>query len=430
MEEGVTVAQRSVQSLPSAIWIVLIAAFLDMMAMGIVLPVLPRLIEGFTGSLSAASLWTGLIGSLWALMQLICAPVIGALSDRFGRRPVILSSIAGLMLDWIVMALAPNLWWLVVGRTIGGITSASATALFACTADVTLPEQRARAFGLVGATASAGFILGPALGGVLGEWGPRTPFWTAAALSAVGFLYAIFILPETLPAARRSASFVWRTANPLAAFKLLRSHADLSGLAASGFLLTFAQRLFMTVFVLFAGQRFGLGPMAVGALFAFSSVIDVVVQGFVVGLVTARIGDRRTTFIGLAGGAIGMLAMGFAPTTIWFVAAMTLTSLMGLAEPTIRSLMSARVSEAEQGQLQGAVQSLASLAGIAGPAFFGWVYATTAASMPGLCFVTAAGVLLLAAASSAAAGRRPRSAERHGRPSASPHSPSNNAVDR
>ena len=397
--------QRSDRSLNPAIWMVLIAVFLDMMAMGIVMPVLPRLIEDLTGSLRAAGLWTGLIGSLWALMQFVCAPVIGALSDRFGRRAVILISIAGLFLDWILMALAPNLWWLVVGRIIGGVTSASATALFACTADVTPPEQRARAFGLVGATASAGFIVGPALGGVLGEWGARAPFWAAAGLSAVAFLYGVFVLPETLLADRRSASFVWRTAHPFAALRLFRSHRDLSGLAISGFLLTFAQRLFMTVFVLFAGHRFGLGTMEVGALFAFSSVLDFVMQGFLVGRATVRFGDRRTMFIGLTGGAISLLAMGFAPSAIWFVAALTLSSLMGLAEPTIRSLMSACVSEAEQGQLQGAVQSLASVAGIAGPVFFGWVYAATALPMPGLSFVIAGGILLLAAMCSVVVGR-------------------------
>ena len=243
--------RSSERSLRPAIWMILIVAFLDMMAMGIVMPVLPGLIEDLTGSLSAAGLWTGIIGSLWALMQFVCAPVIGALSDRFGRRPVILVSTAGLALDWVLMALAPNLWWLAVGRIIGGVTSASVTAIFACMADITAPERRSRAFGLVGAAISAGYVAGPALGGVLGEWGPRVPFWAAAGLSATAFLYGLFVLPETLQADRRAA-FVWRTANPVAALRLLRSHSELIGLAISSFLLAFAHRLYMTVFVLFA----------------------------------------------------------------------------------------------------------------------------------------------------------------------------------
>lgn len=388
--------RSSERSLRPAIWMILIVAFLDMMAMGIVMPVLPGLIEDLTGSLSAAGLWTGIIGSLWALMQFVCAPVIGALSDRFGRRPVILVSTAGLALDWVLMALAPNLWWLAVGRIIGGVTSASVTAIFACMADITAPERRSRAFGLVGAAISAGYVAGPALGGVLGEWGPRVPFWAAAGLSATAFLYGLFVLPETLQADRRAA-FVWRTANPVAALRLLRSHSELIGLAISSFLLAFAHRLYMTVFVLFAGHSHGLGVMQVGILLAFSSVLDLIVQGMLVGPATARFGDRPTMVFGLIGGALSLLAMGFAPSAIWFAVALIPGSLWGFAEPTMKSLMSRRVSDTEQGQLQGAVQSVASLAGIAGPVFFGWVYAMSHLSMPGLSFAIASGIVLLSA---------------------------------
>jgi DHA1 family tetracycline resistance protein-like MFS transporter len=348
-----------------AIWMILIAAFLDMMAMGIVMPVLPGLIEDLTGSLEAAGIWTGVIGSLWALMQFVCAPIIGSLSDRFGRRPVILISTAGLALDWILMALAPNLWWLVVGRIIGGITSASATALFAYMADVTAPENRARAFGLIGAAISAGFVLGPALGGVLGDIAPRLPFWVAAGFSAAAFLYGLVVLSESLPEDRRKP-FAWRSAHPVAALKMLATRPGLGSLSLSVFLLTFSHRLFMTVFVLFAGHQHGLTTLQVGALLAFSSVLDLIMQGALVGPVTARLGDRRTTVIGLAGGALSFLAMGLAPSAIWFVAAMIPASLMGLAEPTLKSMLSRRVAESEQGQLQGALQSLASVAGIIG----------------------------------------------------------------
>lgn len=380
---------------PPAIWMILIAAFLDMMAMGIVMPVLPGLIEDLTGSLAAAGIWTGVIGSLWALMQFVFAPVIGSLSDRYGRRPVILISIAGLALDWVLMALAPNLWWLVVGRIIGGITSASATALFAYMADVTTPERRARAFGLIGAAICAGFVLGPALGGALGDISPRLPFWVAAGFSGAAFLYGLVVLTESLPAERRK-SFTWRTANPVAALRMLAGRRELGSLSVSVFLLTFSHRLFMTVFVLFAGHQHGLSTLQIGALLAFSSVLDLIMQGVVVGPATARFGDRRTTIIGLAGGTLSFLSMGLAPSAPWFVAAMTPASLMGLAEPTLKSMLSRRVAESEQGQLQGAMQSLASVAGISGPVFFGWVYAVSSGTIPGLSFVIAAGILAVA----------------------------------
>lgn len=383
-----------------AIWMVLVAAFLDMMAMGIVMPVLPGLIEDLTGSLAAAGIWTGVIGSLWALMQFVCAPIIGSLSDRFGRRPVILISTAGLTLDWVLMALAPNLWWLVVGRIIGGITSASATALFAYMADVTAPERRARAFGLIGAAISAGFVLGPAIGGILGEMAPRLPFWVAACFSGAAFLYGLIVLSESLPHERRRP-LTWRSASPIAALRMLAARRELSRLALSVFLLTFSHRLFMTVFVLFAGHQHGLSTLQVGALLAFSSVLDLIMQGGVVGPATARFGDRRTTIVGLVGGMASFLAMGLAPNAVLFVVAMIPASLMGLAEPTLKSMLSRRVAESEQGQLQGAMQSLASVAGIVGPVFFGWVYAISSANLPGLGFMIAAVILALAAVAAA-----------------------------
>lgn len=380
-----------------AIWMILIAAFLDMLAMGIVMPVLPGLVENLTGSLAAAGIWTGVIGSLWALMQFACAPVIGGLSDRFGRRPVILISTAGLAIDWVLMALAPNLWWLIVGRILGGMTSASATALYAYMVDVTAPESRARSFGLVGAAISAGFVLGPALGGVLGGISPRLPFWVAAALSAAAFLYGLVVLTESLPSERRKP-FAWRAANPAAALRMLLGRKELAALSSSAFLLTFSHRLFTTVFVLFAGHQHELSTLQVGALLAFSSVLDLFVQGVVVGPATARFGELRTTVVGLASGMMSFLAMGFAPAAPWFVAAMVPASLMGLAEPTLKSMLSRRVAENEQGQLQGAMQSLASVAGISGPVFFGWVYAVSGETSPSLSFVFAAAILAAATA--------------------------------
>jgi DHA1 family tetracycline resistance protein-like MFS transporter len=294
------------------------------------------------------------------------------------------------------MALARNLWWLFVGRIIGGMTSATATALFAYMADVTAPESRARSFGLIGAAISAGFVLGPALGGMLGDIAPRLPFWVAAGFSGAAFLYGLVVLTESLPSDRRKP-FAWRAANPVAALQMLLGRRELSPLSFSVFLLTFSHRLFMTVFVLFAGHQHGLSTLQIGALLAFSSALDLIIQGAVVGPATARFGDRRTTIIGLTGGTLSFLAMGLAPSAPWFIAAMIPASLMGLAEPTLKSMLSRRVPENEQGQLQGAMQSLASVAGISGPVFFGWVYAVSSGTAPGLSFILAAGILAVAA---------------------------------
>lgn len=387
------------QKLTPAVWMILIAALLDMMAMGLVIPVLPHLIEDLTGSIAQAGLWTGVMAGLWATMQLFCAPVLGALSDAYGRRRVILVSAGGLAIDWVVMALAPNLWWLVLGRIVGGATSASVTAIFAYMTDITAPAERTKAFGQVGAAISAGFLVGPALGGLLAEWGPRVPFWTAAAFSGAAFLYGLAVLPESLPADRR-VPFTWRRASPLASIALIGSRPGLAGLAAGTFLLSFSHKIFTTVFVLFAAHRHGMGTLEVGLLLTGTAALDLVIQGLMVGPVTRRFGDRATMLFGLIVGAAGMLAMGLAPTPALFVAAMALNALMGLAEPTLKAMMSTQMPDTEQGRLQGAIQSVISLAGIVGPVCFGWLYGLSFEQQPGLVFVLGAGVLILAALAS------------------------------
>ena len=374
---------------PAAIAFILVTALLDIMSMGIIIPVLPQLIEQLSGSSSAAVLWNGLFVALWAMMQFVCSPIIGSLSDRFGRRPVILLSVGGLAVDFILMALAPNLWWLAVGRMLGGVTSSSFTTVFAYMADITPPEQRARGYGLVGAAFSAGFVAGPLLGGVLGEISLRAPFWAAAGLSGLAFLYGLFVLPESLPPERRMA-FAWSRANPFGALTLLRSHPDLSRLAIVNFLLYFAHHLFSAVFVLYAGDRYGWGAWQVGTLLAMVGLLDMGVQGVLVGPVVKRLGDRRTMVIGLAFGAVGIACMGLAPTGWLFVAAMLPNALWGLAMPTIQSLMTVRVSESEQGQLQGANNSVGSIAGILSPLFFGGVYALSVGSNPFLPWIGSA----------------------------------------
>lgn len=199
-----------------AIGFILVVAALDVMAIGIIVPVLPTLVEQFTGSQDQAGLWNGIMVALWAGMQFLASPVLGSLSDRHGRRPVILLSALGLAADFVLMAVAPDLWWLALGRILGGVTSSSFTTAFAYMADITPPEHRSRAYGLIGAAYSGGFVAGPLIGGVLGEWGPRVPFWAAAMLAGVTFLYGLLVLPESLRPEARMA-FSWRRANPFGA---------------------------------------------------------------------------------------------------------------------------------------------------------------------------------------------------------------------
>lgn len=385
----------------AAIAFILVTAALDIIAMGIVMPVLPPLIEEFSGSNARAGIINGVFVALWAVMQFIASPVIGAWSDQVGRRPVILISTAGLAADYVLMALAPDLWWLALGRIIAGVTSASFTTVYAYMADITPPEQRARAYGLIGAAFAGGFIAGPLLGGVLGEWSPRAPFWFAGALSALAFLYGWLVLPESLAAENRMA-FTWRRANPFGALRLLRSHAELSGLAIVNFLLYFAHHVFSAVFVLYAGQRYGWSALQVGLVLAFAGALDMLVQGALVGPVAKRLGDRATMVLGLAGGALGIASMGLAPTGLLFALTMIPNALWGLAMPTLQALMTRRVSESEQGQLQGANMSVASIAGVISPLFFGWIYSISSGHDAAIPFIGTslliAAIVLLAAA--------------------------------
>ena len=394
-------ALSSLRHQRAALAFIFVTAVLDIVAMGIIIPVLPGLIEDFVGSNARAGVINGVFVALWAGMQFVCSPIIGSLSDQYGRRPVILISCAGLAIDYVLMALAPDLWWLALGRIIAGITSSSFTTIYAYMADITAPEKRARAYGLIGAAFSGGFVLGPVLGGFLGTFDPRLPFWVAAGLSGVAFLYGLLVLPESLPADKRM-TFSWARANPVGSLILLRRHTELSGLAIVNFLLYFAHHVFSAVFVLYAALRYDWGPGEVGLLLAMVGVLDMAVQGGLTGLAVKRFGDRTTMVFGLIGGTVGIAAMGWAPSGLWFILAMLPNALWGLAMPTLQSLMTRRVGEDEQGQLQGANMSVASIAGVMSPLFFGWVYSISAGEgarvpHPGLAFFLAAAVLLLAA---------------------------------
>lgn len=382
----------------AAIAFILVTAVLDVLAMGIVVPVLPALIEDLVGENARAGIINGIFVALWAAMQFVASPVVGSLSDQYGRRPVLLLSSLGLAADYVLMALAPDLWWLALGRIIAGITSSSFSTVFAYMADITPPEGRSRAYGLIGAAFSGGFVAGPLLGGVLGEISPRAPFWVAGALSFVVFLYGLFVLPESLLPEHRMR-FSWKRANPLGAMKLLRSHEELFGLSLVNFLLHFAHHIFSAVFVLYAAHRYGWGARDVGLLFALVGLLDMTVQGVLVGRVTRWLGDRRTMILGFFGGGIGIACMGLAPNGLWLTLAMLPNALWGLSMPTLQSLMTRRVAESEQGQLQGANMSVASIAGMVSPPFFGAVYAISVRESgwlphPGASFFVAAVVLV------------------------------------
>jgi MFS transporter, DHA1 family, tetracycline resistance protein len=359
----------------AAVLFILITVLLDMLSFGIIIPVLPKLVEEFlSGDTAQAAVIYGLMGTAWALMQFVCSPIQGALSDQYGRRPVVLLSNFGLGLDYIVMALAPNVLWLVIGRTISGMASSSFSTAGAYIADVTPVEQRAAAYGKIGMVFGLGFVFGPALGGWLGSVDPRLPFWGAAALSLLNACYGFFVLPESLPPQSRMA-FRWRRANPLGSLVLLRSHHELFGLAAVAFLGYLAHAVLPSTSVLYMGYRYGWGPASVGLMMAGVGVAAMIVQGGLIRPITARLGERRTLLAGSLSGAAGFLIYGVAPEGWVFCLGIPIMAFWGLAGPATQSLMSRRVGASEQGQLQGAIASINGVTGMIGPGLFTQVFA-------------------------------------------------------
>jgi len=380
---------------------VFVTVLLDMLALGIVIPVLPKLIEDFMGGDTArAAVIYGGFATAWALMQFLFSPVLGSLSDRFGRRKVILLSNVGLGLDYVLMALAPTVVWLFIGRIISGITAASVSTAGAYIADVTPPELRAAKFGLLGAAFGFGFIVGPALGGVLGDIDPRLPFWVAASFSLANALYGLFVLPESLPRDKRSA-FSWRKANPIGALKLLRSHRDLWGLASVSFLSNLAHVALPSTAVLYMGYRYGWDTKQVGLLLATVGVCHIVVQAGLVGRLVRTIGERRTMLVGIFGGALGFLIQGLAYSPRLYVFGVVVMSIWGFMNPALQSTMTRLVQPSEQGRLQGASSSLLGIANLLGPIIFTHVFATFIAhrewEVPGAAFVLSSALLFAGA---------------------------------
>ncbi len=387
----------------AALAFILFTVLLDVLALGVIIPVLPGLIGDFLGHDSEkTSLWYGIFVAVWSLMQFLFSPFIGALSDRFGRRSIILLSNFGLGFDYILMAMAPNLGWLFVGRVVSGITAATIPTAYAYIADLTPPEKRAGAFGMVGAAFGLGFILGPALGGILGGIDPHLPFWIAAGLSLLNAMYGLFVLPESLPRDRRAA-FHWKKANPVGALNLLRSHPELLGLATVGFLMNLAHEVLPSVFVLFTQDRYHWGPLQVGLTLAFVGVCGVIVQGGLAQPIVGRLGERRVLIGALLCGFVGFAFYGYAPNGYWFFAGVPVLALWGLSGPAALGLMSRRVDPTEQGRLQGANSSLRGITGSLGPLLFTQTYSLFIGewkhlSLPGAPFFLSALLLISAAA--------------------------------
>ncbi len=385
----------------AAVAFIFVTILLDMMALGIIIPVLPKLIESFVDNdtASAARIF-GLFGTAWALMQFLFSPVLGGLSDRFGRRPVVLLSNFGLSADYVLMALAPSLAWLFVGRLISGITSASISTAFAYIADTTPPEKRAAYFGKIGVAFGAGFIFGPALGGLLGDFSPRVPFWVAAGLSLLNGLYGLFILPESLPPDRR-APFRWKSANPVGMLHLLRSNRILAGLQVSNFFSQLAHVVLPSTFVLYATYRYGWDVKMVGITLAIVGLCSMVVQGTAIGPIVKRLGERNALLLGFAFGSIGFFIYGAAPTGLLFCVGIPVMSLWGVSGAATQALMTREVAADQQGQLQGATSSVQSISQMLGPFLFTLTFAFFIGDhapfkLPGAPFLLAAGLIALA----------------------------------
>lgn len=385
----------------AAVAFVFVTVLIDILSFGIIIPVLPHLIEQLGGGgIAKAAMWVGLFGSVFATIQFICSPILGTLSDRYGRRSVILLSNLGIGIDFLFMALVNTVPLLLIGRFFSGAFAASFTTANAYIADITPPHKRAASYGLLGSAFGIGFIVGPALGGFLGHIDTRLPFFAAAALALTNFCYGFFILPESLPPERRARRFDWSHANPFGAVMLLCRYPSVFGLATVVFMSNLAHYVLQSVFVLYADYRYGWGAQKVGYALALTGACNAFVQAWLVRRLVPVLGERRTVRLGLGFGAAGFALMAFAGSGPFFLAAIPLLALWGLAGPSMQALITHRVDPREQGRLQGAISSLSSLAGIFGPALFTQIFAAAIAGhlewkLPGAPFLLASALLAL-----------------------------------
>lgn len=378
----------------AAVGFIFITLLIDVIGFGIIIPVMPTLISDLNGvDISTASKYGSLLMFAYAMVQFVCAPVIGNLSDKYGRRPVLLFSLFGFGVDYLFLALAPTYGWLFVGRIIAGITGASMTTGAAYIADVSTPENRAKNFGMIGAAFGLGFIIGPMIGGLLGGLGARVPFYAAAALALLNWTYGYFVLPESLPKENRRP-FEWKRANPVGALMHLRKYPAITGLALSIFLVYVAAHAIMSNWSYFTMYRFNWDEKMVGISLAVVGVLVATVQGGLTRVINPRFGNERSLYFGLALYSIGMLLFGIANQSWMMFAFLIPYCLGGIAQPALQAVMAGHVPPNVQGELQGTITSLMSAAAIIGPLlmnnlFFFFTHSQAPVHLPGAPFLLA-----------------------------------------
>jgi DHA1 family tetracycline resistance protein-like MFS transporter len=351
----------------AAIGFIFFTLLIDVTGLGLIIPVMPKLIESLIdGNISAASQWGGWLTFAYAIMQFLCAPIIGNLSDKYGRRPVLLFSLLGFGIDYIFLSFAPTIGWLFVGRIIAGITGASFTTASAYIADISTNENRAQNFGMIGAAFGLGFIVGPVIGGLLGSFGPRIPFLVAAGLSLMNAAYGYFVLPESLPKENRRA-FQWKRANPLGSLMHLKKYPGIGGLIVSLVLVYIAAHAVQSNWTFFTIGKFGWSEKLIGISLGAFGVLIALVQAGLTRVVNPKIGNEKSVYIGLAFYTAGLICFAFASQTWMMFAFMVPYCLGGIAGPALQSIISGHVPANEQGELQGALTSLMSATSIIGP---------------------------------------------------------------
>ena len=351
----------------AAIGFIFLTLLIDVTGLGLIIPVMPSLIEKMIhGDVSEASKWGGWLTFSYAIMQFVFAPVMGALSDKYGRRPILLMSLLGFGIDYLFLSLAPSIGWLFLGRIIAGVTGASFTTAAAYIADISTNENRAQNFGMIGAAFGLGFILGPTIGGLLGELGDRVPFVVAAGLSLLNALYGYFVLPESLPKENRR-KFEWKRANPLGSLLHLRKFPGIGGLIISLILVYIAGHAVQSNWTFFTIEKFGWSKKLIGISLGMFGLLIALVQAGLIRIVQPRLGNEKSVYIGLAFYTAGMLLFAFANQTWLMFAFMIPYCLGGIAGPALQAIISGHVPSNEQGELQGALTSLMSATSIVGP---------------------------------------------------------------
>lgn len=351
----------------AAIGFIFVTLMIDITGLGLIIPVMPKLIEELTGgTISEASAYGGWLTFTFAIMQFIFSPVLGGLSDKYGRRPILLFALLGFALDYLFLSFAPTLAWLFIGRAIAGITGASITTATAYIADISTDENRAKNFGMIGAAFGLGFIIGPMVGGLLGQYGARVPFMVAAALTFLNFLYGYFILPESLDKAHRRP-FDWKRANPLGSLMQLKKYPAISGLAAAFILIYLAAHAVQSNWSFFVIEKFGWSPKLIGISLTVVGLLVAIVQGGLIRYINPKLGNERSVYTGLLLYSLGLLLFAFASQSWMMFVFLIPYCLGGIAGPAIQSIISSSVPANAQGEMQGVLTGLVSLTSIAGP---------------------------------------------------------------